>query len=513
MHPSWNVNFRLERMPGKPLYRQVATTVMERVGNGILAPGSPLPGTRTLARSLGVHRNTIKAAYDDLMAAGWVSISPSRGTFISHQLPARSSDNANRSETGVLQDKVESFSHRLALTELTRSPEKQVTETPASCCVPAWNEGLPDARLAPVSELGRALRRALKSRNVWASSDEPFSASLRAMIAETLRSSCSIPAVNEEILLTRSPRMSLHLIARTLLSDRATIAVEHPGNRAAIEIFEECGLNVLHVPVDRKGILVDRLANYSKVEAVYVTPRRQYPTTVCMAPERREQLLQWSRTTGGLIIEDDYDAEFEFDGLSMPPLAAADARLPVIYMAPCSRIFSPAVEPGYIRATRSVISRLSRMRSVIGCQSDRLLETAFFELTSDGVLRRHLRRVRSVYRERRDQCALSLKQEFGNRISFTIPHGGLAIWVNVVGGTDSRERDESAQRFGNRFVSTLDGVLGSTAIGGLRLGFAAYSQNELATRIKELGRHLSQRQERILEGSLKQRTQFRRCIA
>lgn len=507
MQQSWEISFRLARSPGVPLYRQLAGCVVERVDKGLLAPGAVLPGTRALAKSLGVHRNTVKAAYDELLAAGWVSTAPSRGTFIAAERPRSGRSTDTRLKNDGPGESAEPHPR----------PEVNGVEWAAPpiayCRTLVCSDGLPDPRLAPMAELSRAVRRALRSKRAIGVQDPRGNAGLRAAIAEMLRTSRSIRAEKDEIVLTGGRGMGLFLVAQALLSERAAVAVEQPGNQAAWRIFEECGLRVIGIPVDSRGLRTDYLERCAGVSAVYVTPARQYPTTVSMSLERRERLLAWCRKTGALIIEDDYDSEFAFESAPLPPLASMDPAASLVHIGTISRMFAPSVESGFIRARRPLATRLGRLRHIIGCDSQRVLEAALYEMAADGMLRRHLRRLRDVYRERRDQLALALRQEFGSRLKFELPEGGLAMWVEVPAEIDTCKWAESARRLGVRFSPSADYRLDRSPRGGIRIGYGAFSSPELLTMAATLRRSLPADGTRISIATQKDSDQFRRCIA
>lgn len=513
MQQPWDVNFQLERTHGTPLYRQVVGSVVERVGKGLLPPGTILPGTRSLAKVLGVHRNTVKAAYDELLASGWVNTAPSRGTFIAAAVPDRGKDPSSQSVTAEVRNGRSGIAvHR----EADKSASAAAIDVPAQLAYRRaliCTDGSVDPRLAPTVEFARAFRRALRTQEGCGAQDWRGHAGLRASIAERLRSSRSMPVVADEILVTTGQRMSLYLIARALLPQGSTIAVEQPGNKAAWHAFAQCGLRIVGIPVDAKGIRTDWVANCAGIGAVYVTPACQYPTTVPLSPERRSRLLDWSRRTGALIIEEDLDSEFVFDGSPTIPMAAMDSRATVISVGSFSRIFSPEIEPGYVRASRAAIHRLARLRLAIGRNGDRLMEAALFELAAEGVLRRYLRRVRKIYRERRDRTALCFREEFGDRVKISIPAGGLAIWIELDPVIDTRAWAESALRLGVRFTSSSEYRLDHSPHGGIRVGFAALTNEELKTVAARLRRCLPERSQRYTKGIQQKDSQIRRCIA
>ena len=512
MQQAWKLSFQLERTSTVPLYRQVADSVADRVGKGLLAPGTPLPGTRSLAKSLGVHRNTAKAAYDELLAGGWISTAPSRGTFVSHTPPV-----PRVSDSRIVEEHLTKRAATPVACAASSFPfgetESVFAGLPYRCAL-VCTDGAPDSRLAPVPELLRALRRALKSQRSWIEHDPRGYPGLRTSIAEMLRVSRAIPAEPEEIMVTGGQRMSVYLFTRALLVDRSCIAVEQPGNKAVWQIFVQCGLRVLGVPVDSEGVSVDWLVSHPEVDAVYVTPAHQYPTTVPMSLSRRKKLLNWARESGTLIIEDGAGCEFDSDNCGpLPALAGMDVHASIVHMGPVTRVFSPSIECGFIRASRAMVSRLSRERALFGRAGDRPMEAALFDLAAEGVLRRHLRRAHNLYQERRDHMALCLKREFGNRLRFSIPRGDLAMWLEPEPALDTREWSQAARRQGVRFAPSSDYWINGLGQGGIRIGFASFSHEELAAVASTLRRCLPVAEKEYSGGNSQESTQFRRCIA
>jgi len=478
---SWEMNFSFKASSDSPIYLQLADSVADKIGRGLLSPGSPLPGTRTLAKSLGIHRNTVSAAYEELIAHGWAAAAASRGTFITGEIPLRRiraeevrPRTSGRTKVTAAKPAVNSTPARPRLCE------------PASAQVYTCTDGASDIRLTPICELSGAMRRAMKMQRNLVGADERGTARLRSCIAEMLRLSRGISASKDEVITTRGRQMGLYLTARAILAPGSVIAVEQPGNRMAAEAFRMCHAKVVGIPVDHEGIVVGHLHELSatqRIDAVYVTPQHQYPTTVSMSNRRRDALLQWARQNNAIIIEDDYDHEFEYAGSPLLPLASKASAVNIIHIGSFSRIFDSSVKLGYVRASREIIQRMAEIRTVIDRQGDAVLESAFVELIQDGHVRRHIRKVRDIYRNRRDLFVTMLHREFGDRLRIEVPTGGLALWLQPVPAIDTQQWAKAAQRNGIVFQPAqeyrVDGTAGEM-VEGIRIGFASANESELA---------------------------------
>src|SRR5579864_4026332 len=308
---SWDLHFNLEPGSDVPIYVQLARAISRDIQRGRLLPGSPLPGTRALSKLLKVHRNTVTAAYDELTAYGWITSEPSRGAFVSKDLPS---------------SQKHSWKIRFHSSKPSPQPGKFSQVLQARKKTFTFSDGTADARLAPVAELTVAFRRAAqKQSSIYA--DPRGAQVLREAVAEMLRSRRAVLVDSEQIIITRGSQMALYLAGQAVLSSKSVIAVEQLGYRNAWDAFRLTGATVIGVPVDEQGLNIQALKRLSarhKINAVYVTPHHQYPTAVSMTPSRRMELLEWANKTGAIIIEDDYDNEFHYEGAPLLPLASAD---------------------------------------------------------------------------------------------------------------------------------------------------------------------------------------------
>jgi GntR family transcriptional regulator/MocR family aminotransferase len=425
----WDFAVDVDRHATLPPFLQVARMLAADIQRGRLRPGDRLPGSRRLAAGARVHRNTILAALNELVAEGWIETAPGRGTFVTRTLP----DTRGRP-----------FSRRLGTrTQVPGRVAFALPDTPLAYRPPVLprgtlnlSSGAPDVRLVPARAIGRAYRRvlALQGARLLAYGDPEGHPSLRAALAAMLANTRGLAVKSDDVLVTRGSQLALTLTARALLRPGDVVAVEQFGYRPAWEAFRAAGATVVPVSIDRDGIDVDglkQIAQRTALRAVYVTPHHQYPTTVTLKAARRLALLAFAQAERIAIVEDDYDHEFHYDGRPVLPLASADRAGVVIYIGTLSKILAPGLRLGYVVAPPAILQRASAIRSLLDIQGDLATEAAVAELIEDGELQRHVARVRRVYANRREILANSLRRTFGDGVDFTVAPGGMALWVNL----------------------------------------------------------------------------------
>jgi GntR family transcriptional regulator/MocR family aminotransferase len=268
------------------------------------------------------------------------------------------------------------------------------------------------------------------------------------------------------------------------------VGVEALGYRPAWEVLRAQGAELVPLPVDASGLDVEAVAalcQRRRLRALYVTPHHQYPTLATLSAPRRVALLALAAKHRFAIIEDDYDHEFHYEGRPVLPLASADGAGVVLYVGTLSKILAPGLRVGWVVATPPLLAALEAMRSTLDSQGDLVVEAALAELMEDGVLQRHAKKARNVYRARRDLLAGLLGSELGGELSFRVPSGGMALWAK------SEKRDADAWAAA---ASSHDLVLHSArhfAFDGrsrpyLRLGYARLDERALGEAVRRLAR-------------------------
>lgn len=463
----------------EPIFLRIARGVMSDIRRGRLSPGQQLRSSREWAKELGVSRNTVLAALAELEAQGWLTTTSTRGTFVSDELPEELAGAATRG---------------LAELGLSLPPEPDFFTSRPFSLLPSvlhFSAGTPDPRLVPTELLARTWRRVVRrgGQRLLEYGDPGGHPALRRALAQMLAEVRGVPATAEQVVVTRGSQMALDLLARAVLRPGETVAVEALGYRPAWEALRLAGARLLPLPVDREGLDVEALARALKrrrVRAVYVTPHHQYPTTVTMSAARRLRLLTLARQHGVLVIEDDYDHEFHYEGRPVLPLASGDDAGVVASIGTLSKVLAPGLRLGFVVAPTALADRLVRLRAVMDRQGDHPMEAAVAELIEEGELQRHVRKMRAVYLARRDFLDRQLTAKLADVLAWEVPHGGISVWARVKPALDVARWAQAALARGVSVQPGARYTFDGREPGALRLVFARFNEAELARAVDAL---------------------------
>lgn len=364
-------------LPGcGPIHVQVEQALREAVRSGRLQLGMPLPSTRVLARDLGVSRGVVVEAYEQLIAEGYLAAHTRSRTVVA----------AGASTIPDLRNN-------------TTPPPPKFDFRP----------GLPDLSHFPRQAWGRALRRTLRDIHpAQLSYNEPQGASsLREGLCDYLGRVRGVLTRPDQIVICNGFAQALVLISQAFQKRGIRrIALEDPCQPDLRRIVSDAGLVPVSVPVDERGIRIDVLERL-KVQAVLITPAHQFPTGSVLSPERRQHLIDWSARRSAFIIEDDYDAEYRYD---RAPVGAMQGLAPerVIYAGSLSKILAPALRIGWIIVPVEMYTAVEDRKKYADLTSPILEQLTFAEFLREGELDRHLRRMRNIYRHRRDALVAAL---------------------------------------------------------------------------------------------------------
>lgn len=475
------------------LVSRIRRTVVDDVRRGRLAPGRKLPGSRRLALAFGVHRNTVLEAVRGLEAEGFLVTRPARGTFVSETLP----------EQKRRPHPPKSASERAGYDHPTAGPHVPPAEARLS-----FYGGVPDARLVDARVLARAFREALRDPKTLGYGSAEGCARLRAALSNMLSTARGVARGPDEILVTSGSQMALDLVARGLFRRGAQVAVEALGYRPAWDALRAAGLEPVPIPVDAHGLDVDALARAvtargAGVAGVVLTPHHQYPTTVTLSAARRLSLLELARRERLVVVEDDYDHEFHYEGRPILPLASADPGGNVVYVGTLSKVLAPGLRTGYVAAPRSVVARLAEVRRTTDREGNHVVERALAIALEDGELGRHARRARKVYLARRNLLVELLDGAFGDVFDVRVPSGGTAIVVGISERIDVDELVRAAGERGLALQSSARFAFDGKPRPFLRLGFAQLDERELVRAVAVLrevfpgGKNLGRRGTRV----------------
>jgi GntR family transcriptional regulator/MocR family aminotransferase len=488
---TWELAVALDRKNPEPLFLQIARSLSDDIRRGRLRPGEPLPGTRQLAETLGVHRNTVLAAYAELAAEGWTETARARLTRVSPALPERPLGRSKGPKAGPT-----GLCPRTGY-DLPPMPERTDVPT-APPGVLTLQGGVPDVRLVPRRALARAFRRALDrdGRALLGYGDPRGDARLRQALAAMIARTRGLAASASDVVVLRGSQMGLDLCSRALIAPGDVVAVEAWGYPPAWQAFRRAGARLVPLPVDESGLSVDALAalcRRERVRAVYVTPHHQYPTTVTLSAARRLELAELARRERVVILEDDYDHEFHYQARPVLPLASADAAGVVVYIGTLSKVLAPGLRTGYVVAPRPLCDLLVAHRLYVDRQGDLPIERALALLLEEGEVERHARRARRHYLARRDALGAALAQRLGGALSFALPPGGMALWAQAAPDIDVERWAARGQAKGVVFHTARRFAFDGQVRPFVRIGFAALEERELLEAVRRMATALAGR--------------------
>jgi GntR family transcriptional regulator/MocR family aminotransferase len=396
------------------LSRQIYEQLREAILEGRLRAGEAIPPTRELAARLGVSRNTVTSAYERLIAEGFLAGRVGAGTFVHDD--ARRAPAPRRAAAGA------ALRPRPLWSDIEVPPER-------GALAPTYDfrVGIPDARLFPADEWRRLVARQLRGSTVRAAAygDPAGHVRLREAIARHIGVSRSVRASAEDVIVTNGTQQALDLIGRVLVEPGDRVAVEDPGYPLARLSFQAQGARLAFVRVDAEGVDVAALPNDARL--LYVTPSHQFPLGMAMSLARRMALLAWAERHRVAVVEDDYDSEFRLDGRPLEPLHNLDHAGRVLYVGSFSKTLLPGLRLGYLVAPPSLRPALRAAKLVADWHSPEPLQLALAQFIDEGLLARHIRRVRREYQARYEKLADALRRRLGSSLVHIPTAAGLHL--------------------------------------------------------------------------------------
>ncbi|MCA3280593.1 MAG: PLP-dependent aminotransferase family protein [Roseomonas sp.] len=447
--------------PGiRNLTTRVHAALRAAIIDGLLAANQALPSSRALAEQIGINRNAVVAAYEQLQGDGLIVARQGAGTFVAAPLPVSPSQNA----ASAGRDHAAAPRRAFALGHTETDP------------------GL-------LRDLSRATSRAIitATPEKLAYGDPRGSAALRREVAAFLAASRGIRCDPACVMIVAGTQSGLRLCMETLLAPGDRVWIEDPGYYAARATLEAIGLQVEPVGVDQEGLIIPDHGDGAPAKAVYVTPSHQFPTGVTMSMRRRVALLDWARKANAWIFEDDYDSEFRYAGPPLTALAGLGSER-VIYSGTFTKTLFPSLRLAYLVLPAAIMDRVIAARASHDRFPPRFMQDAVAELMAKGLLARHIRRTKAQYRKARDTVAQALGAAAGAALDIIVPTQGLHMLAYLPEGSDPRMA--AAIRHDAAVETRLVSETSMKAQGreGFILGISGHPLDELRDAATRLGR-------------------------
>ncbi len=409
----------IDRAGDMPQYQQLYHQIREMIGRGVLKPEAQLPSTRALASDLRMSRNTAMIAYEQLEVEGYIETTPGARARVA-RLPSMD-DVASQHSLPRMEGSLSRRGHDV-VTQEHRSGHASLL----------WLQpGLPDMREFPFS-----VWRRLVAKHLSLSPGESFGyhsygghQKLREVIAEFFQSSRGLKCQADQVMVTGGAQSAFNLLAHLILDPDDTVLFEEPGYTGAQGAFLAAGANLAPLPVRGNSWSLDAV-KASKPKLIYLTPSCQFPLGVTMRMDERLQLLRHARDVGAWVIEDDFDSEFRFSTRPVPTLQSNDPTGRVIYVGTFSKMLFPSLRIGFIIFPGEVDKGIRKANFLLGTSTPLFLQAALAEFIERGLLARHLRRMRRIYRLRRDRLEECAKDRLGNWLTQIDEGSGLqTTWL------------------------------------------------------------------------------------
>lgn len=454
-----------------PLHSQLTRALKGAVFGGRIGCGTRLPPTRLLARELGVSRNTVLAAYEQLRAEGFVDARVGSGSYVAPSLqlvqpaPAAGSDMPPQSAFAARARRVHDHAN---------IPGRRIEGVRHS-----FQYGVPLTNPALTTAWARELAHAA----AYTAPGYPMTQGLPALreaVCDYLARRRGVQARPQDVLIVAGTQQALALTARVLLDPGETALVEQPHYPAIREILQIHGAQVATCAADEAGLRVDELPARAP-KLICVTPSHQFPTGAVLSLRRRMALLDYAREHGSWIFEDDYDGEFRYDARPLAALRSLDGAGRVVYVGTFSKVMLPSLRLGYLVMPPGLRTDFVNAKWQDDFGSPAIEQAALARFMANGGFERHLRRSGKALRQRRAALIAGLRACGGGRLELADSHAGmhLVVWLRDRSAADGEAFIARARSLGLGLYSIAPYYLGGLDRAGLLLGYGGLSVAEI----------------------------------
>jgi GntR family transcriptional regulator/MocR family aminotransferase len=487
------LNVPLDDGSAIPLFRQLYEAIRHAILSGQLGPATRIPATRMLAADLGVARNTVLNAFDQLLAEGYLVGRLGSGTYVAPTLP-----------DDLLQTRAppQPVRHPQRSGRLLSRRGQALANAPRPLARPvgqpvAFRPGVPALDAFPDKLWLRLCKKYARpaTGELFDYGDPAGYFPLREAIAGYLRTARAVSCSADQVIVVGGTQHALDLIARVLLDPGDTVWLEDPCYIGARGALLGAGARVIAVPVDNDGFDVAAAQKrHREARLCYVTPSHQYPLGVTMSLARRLALLDWARRARAWIVEDDYDSEFRYAGRPLASLQGLDRDQRVLYVGSFSKVLFPALRLGYLVAPPDLVKAFAAARALADHHSPSLTQALLADFIADGHLARHIRRMRTLYEERQLALVKATRRELGDCLSVAPAEMGLHVVGWLPEGVDDREASRHARAGGVEAPPLSAYRMERGERGGLLLGYAATAPRQIRDGVRRLAAGLQRRQ-------------------
>jgi GntR family transcriptional regulator/MocR family aminotransferase len=476
----------LDRGGAVPLQRQLYAALREAILMGRLAPGARLPATRVLARDLGAARNTVVAAFEQLVAEGYLTSRVGDGTRVAAVLPETLLHARRAPVAAAPSGVVPALSRRGHVLVAARRPLADPRRR-------AFQPGLPAVDEFPRDLWARLLARRARAspRGILGYGHPAGLPRLREAIAVCFGAARGVTCAPDQVIVVAGAQAGLDLCCRLLLDPGDPAWIEEPGYLGARGALLAAGASPVPVPIDADGLDVDAGARASPAaRLVYVTPSHQFPLGMTMSLTRRLRLLAWAGAAGAWVLEDDFDSEYRYTGRPVAAMQGLDVAGRVVYVGTFSKTMFPALRAGYLVVPAVLVDAFTAAVRLTGQQVAADVQAALADFITEGHFAAHVRRMRSLYAGRQERLVRALRHRLDGIVAVEPREGGMQVAAMLPAGADDVGASRAAASEGVVAPPLSMYHLGASVHRGLHLGFAGVREREISSGVDCLARGL-----------------------
>jgi GntR family transcriptional regulator/MocR family aminotransferase len=463
---------------GEPLFRQVYFGLRQAILAGNFPAGGRLPSTRDLAQQLGISRTVVLLAYDQLLAEGFAVGRGGSGTYVfegfgkSGHVSARRSAELPLSRFGLA---------AVDTLKIVDYPRRRPTSLRYD-----FSDGRSDVETFPFEAWRRILLRHARMAPVrqFDYGEAVGSFDLREAICAHVGRSRAVVCDPSEVIIVNGSQQALDLVARVLVERGDRVVIEEPHYNGIREVLRAAGARLLPVPVDHEGLDPSRLPRHAKM--VFVTPSHQFPTGVILPLARRVELLEWASRENAVIVEDDHDGEFHYEGRPLESLQGLDTEGRIVYVGTFSRTVFPALRIGYLIVPKSLTRAFTGAKWLNDLHSATLEQQTLAEFITTGMYDRHLGRLRRRNTARRGALLEAIHKHLGARVELTGDGSGthIVLWPTKSASEKALVTDAASRGVGISGISHC--FMTRPSRPGIILGYSRLNEREIREGVRRL---------------------------
>jgi GntR family transcriptional regulator/MocR family aminotransferase len=478
----------MARADGQELGTWLYTELRAAIVDGRLKPGSRMPSTRSLSKQYSLARGTVAAAFDTLKSEGYIEARVGAGSFVAERVP----EDLMATQLDPFNVAVEAS--KAVLARRGRESTCGVRLLPASHSVgKAFRSYEPAIDLFPVNlwsrVAGRVLRRA--PRSLYGQGDARGYLPLRKAIAEYAGAARGVRCDAGQIIITSGTQQGLDIVARMLLDPGDAVWMEDPGYPGALFALRAAGAQIVHLPVDREGLIVEEgRRQQPHARLAYVTPSNQFPLGVAMSQQRRLELLDWAAHENAWIVEDEYDAEYRYSGPPVPSLQSLDRSGCVIYAGTFTKMLFNSLRLGFLVVPERIADAFAAARTTLDRHPPTLEQAILTDFILDGHFGHHIRRMRKIYAQRMAVLCDAGRERLAGGLDVMKADSGMRTlgWIRT--GQGDADLVNRARALGLEVAALSEFTILHSHPGALILGFAGCPAAELKRGMEVLARTL-----------------------